>query len=201
MTPVQLIIEICRLNALLWSSLQKWEVTGNELNYLPVSRLVFSKLKAGIRPGDLELVPFTFWDRENGVAQALQMAADHVKTVESFTGITTADQRMNSALGTFARHFWRFWLKVAKKNPEVCLLFSGLPKSVVQVLADEDFDCLGLEQFLLTYPQQFIVKGGVFRGGLKTLATLCKMLLATGFGLRKIEMLKGQRKLGLARYG
>lgn len=163
MTPVQLIIEICRLNALLWSSLQKWEVTGNELNYLPVSRLVFSKLKAGIRPGDLELVPFTFWDRENGVAQALQMAADHVKTVESFTGITTADQRMNSALGTFARHFWRFWLKVAKKNPEVCLLFSGLPKSVVQVLADEDFDCLGLEQFLLTYPQQFIVQGGVPR--------------------------------------
>ena len=161
MSPVEVVIEICCLNAALWSSLQKWEVT--EFSHLPVSRLVFSKLKAGIRPAGLELVPFTFWDREYGVVQALQMAANHVKAVESFTGITTADQRMNSALVTFARHFWRFWLKVAKKNPEVCLLFSGLPKPVVQVLADEDFDRLGLEQFLLTYPQHFIVQGSVPR--------------------------------------
>lgn len=159
MTPIELLKDICHLNATLWGVLKKWEGTVDEINQLPVSRLVFKKLKAGIRPTELDLIPFSFWDRTNAVVVALQMAANQVKK-ESFNGIIARPcQRMSFSTVTFARQYWRFWLKVAKRNPEICVLFSGLPKAVVQALAHEDFDSLGLEQFLVTYPQRFILQG------------------------------------------
>lgn len=142
------------LNRSLWTLMQRADISTEDVL---VSRLVRSCLRQGTVPVGFEFLPFSVscTDQEEMVS-ALHQAVSRVG-LDHFNGswqaITdTADTR-------FARAFWRFWLKVAKTEPAVCMVLSGLPKEAVKVLAEDEFDFLALEVFLSLHRSKFIVQG------------------------------------------
>lgn len=122
-----------------------------------VSRIVRSSLRQGGVPVGFEFLPFgvSCTDQEEMVS-ALHQAVLQVGLAH-FNGSWQA--KNDTGETQFARAFWRFWLKVAKTDPAICMVLSGLPKEAVKVLAEDDFDFLALEVFLSIYRPKYLVQG------------------------------------------
>lgn len=141
------------LNRSHWTLMQRADISTEDVI---VSRLVRSCLRQGAIPLGFEFLPFGVCctDPEE-MAAALHRAVSLVG-LDHFNG---GWSKPDTGETRFARAFWRFWLKVAKTEPAVCMVLSGLPKEAVKVLAEDEFDFLALEVFLSLYRSKFIVQG------------------------------------------
>lgn len=141
------------LNRSLWTMVQRNEIPSDEVM---LSRLIRSSLSKVNLPKGFEQVSFVIVDDKNELTEALRQAVCQVGT-DNFNVVLKSSQDVGAP--RFARAFWRFWLKVAKSDPAVCIVLSGLSKEAVAVLCEDEFDNLALEVFLSNYCSRFVVQG------------------------------------------
>ena len=142
------------LNKFLWTLMRRADISTEDVL---VSRIVRSSLRQVEVPVGFEFLPFgvSCTDPEEMVS-ALHQAVSQVG-LDGFNGSWQA--KNDTGETQFARAFWRFCLKVAKTEPAICMVLSGLPKRAVKVLAEDEFDFLALEVFLSIYRPKYQVQG------------------------------------------
>lgn len=152
MSPWEIVTQSCAFNRDLWAIVQCADASCDEVM---VSRFVRSSLCRENIPIGFERVPFVLCGENADVVEGLRQAVSLVRS-DTFNSVWQASKETGTR---FARTFWRFWLRLAKREPAICVVLSGLSKEVVEVLGEEDFDYLALEIFLSIYRSRFVVQG------------------------------------------